>query len=93
MIRTFIIDYMPIFLGFMVLLFISIKLYLIVSKGLAGKVLDIFFVSLVPLSKQAIKNTFQERVKKYYILSNKINVVFYIIIGAALLLYLLMKAI
>lgn len=93
MIRTFIVDHMPLVLASVVVLFIVIKLYLIISKGLTGKVIDIFLVSLVPLSKQAIKNTFQEKVKRYYILSNKINTVFYVVLSAALLLYLLMKAI
>lgn len=93
MIRTFIIECMPIFLATVIILYISVKFYLIISKGLGAKLVDLFFVSLAPLSKQAIRNTFQERVKQYYKISNKINIAFYIVFGAAVLLYILMLSI
>lgn len=54
---------------------------------------NLFFMTLVPVSRQTIKNTFKERLKRYYTQSNKVNTVFYILFAATGFVYFLMKMI
>ncbi len=93
MIRNLIVENGPYFLGFIVLCFILTKIYLLFSKGLGRNFTELFYLSLIPISKQGIKNTFQEKVKKYYKTSNKVNYIFYGFFALAALLYGMMKAI
>jgi len=93
MIRNLIVDNGPYILVLIILCFILSKVYLLFSKGLGKNFTELFYLSLIPISKQGIKNTFQEKVKKYYKTSNKVNYFFYIVFAFAGLVYGMMKAI
>lgn len=93
MIRSLIVDNGPYILGLIILFFIVSKVYLLFTKGLGKNFTELFYLSLIPISKQGIKNTFQEKVKKYYKVSNKVNYFFYIVFAVAALVYGMMKAI
>lgn len=93
MIRSLIVDNGPYILGLIILSFIITKIYLLYSKGLSKHFSEIFYLSLVPISKQGIKNTFQDKVKKYYKVSNKVNYFFYVLFASTALVYGMMKAI
>ena len=78
MIRDIIIE--KTYLAFLILftIFILIKFYgLVYYKIKKGRTL-VFIFSMKIFSKQEIRNTFDRR-KPYYIFSNKVNLVFYIL--------------
>ncbi len=93
MIRSLIVENGPYILAFVLLSFFITKVYLLYSKGLGKNFTELFYLSLVPISKQGIKNTFQDKVKRYYKVSNKVNYFFYIVFAFAALIYGMMKAI
>lgn len=93
MIRSIIVDNGPYILGLIILCFVISKVYLLYSKGLAKNFTELFYLSLVPISKQGIKNTFQDKVKSYYKVSNKVNYFFYVVFAFAALVFGMMKAI
>ncbi|OSZ78395.1 hypothetical protein CAP35_09095 [Chitinophagaceae bacterium IBVUCB1] len=83
----------PFALILIVVAFFLTKLYMIYSKGLGKHFGEVFYISLIPISKQGIKNTFQDKVKKYYRASNVINYFFYGVFALSVLVYAMMKSI
>lgn len=73
----------------MALTFIIAKLLIMTTAKIKENYLSVFVDSMTIFSHQAIKNTFDGRLKKYLLLSNKVNMIFYFIVGAVLLLYAL----
>lgn len=93
MVRSLIVEFGPFALAFIVLLFIFTKAYIVYSRGLGKHFSDVFYISLVPISKQGIRNTFQEKVKRYYKVSNKVNYFFYTLFALCTLVYGMMKVV
>ena len=92
MIRHLIISYGHFGLFLILLLFVITKALYIARYGLWKHFSEIFFISLIPVSKQGLKNTFQEKTKKYYKKSNVINYVYYIVFLIAIAVYLMMHS-
>jgi hypothetical protein len=92
MIRHLIVSYGHLGLFFIFLLFVVIKALYIARYGLWKHFTEIFFISLIPVSKQGLKNTFQEKTKKYYKKSNVVNYVFYIVFLIAIAGYAMMHS-
>ncbi len=93
MIRSLIVEIGPFALIFIVLAFFLTKIYMVYTKGLGKHFGEVFYVSLIPISKQGIKNTFQDKVKRYYKASNRVNYFYYGMFAVATLVYAMMKAI
>ena len=92
MIRDLIIEVTPLLVAALILLFIAVKMFAI-SRSLNKNYISLFFTSLMFFNRVTIRNTFHEQLKKYYKKSNNVNMVFYAVIAALLLVYALMAAI
>ncbi len=77
MIRAHIIEYAPVLFIIMVGLFAFLKLVFINVYGLREDPLGLYIDSFRIYSSQVIKNTFYNKLKKYYKTSNSINSAFY----------------
>ena len=82
MIKHIIAEYGHFGLLFIILIYTGVKAIYIHRGGLGKHFSELFIKSLVPISKQGIKNTFQEKIKKYYKKSNVINYCFYVVLIA-----------
>jgi hypothetical protein len=69
-------------------LFIAIKLSVVLFTGGFEGMFWLFIGSFGIVSEHDLKNTFDERLKKYLVLSNKINTIFYWLCGSTLFIYL-----
>jgi hypothetical protein len=67
-------------------LFIVTKAILVLFSGIQGG-FWLFLGTFAIVDQNDIKNTFDERLKRILQISNKINKVFYIILGANLFIY------
>jgi hypothetical protein len=92
MIRHLIVSYGHFGLLFLLILYVLTKSLYISKYGLWKHFSEIFFMSLIPVSKQGLKNTFQEKTKKYYKKSNVINYVYYIAFLVAIAIYSMMHS-
>jgi hypothetical protein len=73
---------------FLVLKYILIKIY---TKSIRST--DLLLQSLMFISKQEIKNTFDRKVSKYYVVSNFLNKVAYLYFVILFIAYLFLKLI
>lgn len=92
MIRDLIIEYSPTLIIILIIAFSIIKVS-IISVSINKNYFSLFLNSFLFFNRVTIRNTFHEKLKEFYRKSNKINTVFYILIGATLVMYILMKAI
>lgn len=92
MIRHLIVSYGHFGLLLLILLYVLTKAFYISKYGLWKHFSEIFFVSLIPVSKQGIKNTFQEKTKRYYKKSNVVNYAYYGLFLVALAVYSMMHS-
>lgn len=88
MMRHMIVQYAPVAIAIILGLYILIKLLLINLLGLREDPFMLFLNSFQLYSRQVVKNTFHKTLQRYYKLSNKINVLFYLLGGGMLFLYL-----
>ncbi|OJX01685.1 MAG: hypothetical protein BGO70_18305 [Bacteroidetes bacterium 43-93] len=93
MIRTYILEYAPVAFVILFIVYALIKVRIIRRKKLDRGYWDLFINTIVPVNKQTIKNTFQEKLKQYYKQSNKVNYVFYVLFFVVGLLYFMMWSI
>jgi hypothetical protein len=93
MLRELIVQYAPLSILAVLVVFALAKFYIISSSGIRHHMFRIFVGSLEVLSRQQIKNTFEEELKHYYKSSNRVNTLFYSTIGLIVMVYLLMLAI
>lgn len=91
MIRAHILEYAPILFIIMVGLFAFLKLVFINVYGLREDPLGLYLDSFRIYSNQVIKNTFYNKLKKYYKTSNSINSAFYAGFALLWLIYFLFK--
>ncbi|MCB9064391.1 MAG: hypothetical protein H6551_04530 [Chitinophagales bacterium] len=92
MIKNLIIDFSPVVLVALFVLFSVIKVS-IISIELNKNYFSLFLNSFLFFNKVTIKNTFHERLKNFYRKSNKINTIFYVLFAIVIAMYILMKAI
>ena len=69
-------------------LFIITKLVVVMVMGGFEGIWWLFIGSFGIVTEHDLKNTFDEHLKKYLVISNKINTIFYWVGGATLFLYL-----
>jgi hypothetical protein len=93
MIKELFIVFFPVLILVIACAFIIAKLAAMSSVHLKHHRFEVFIRSLRPVSRQGLRNTFNEKQKKYYELSNKINPVFYAAIAGVTLIYLLLYSI
>ena len=93
MLRNIILSYAPLVLLALWLLFATVKFLYLRTKGLWQKNPELLWTSMLPYSKQEIKNAYHREVKHYYKFSNRVNKRFYIIIVFLIGLYLLFSII
>lgn len=91
MYRSIVLTYAPILLIVIFGIFVLMKFMAIISSGLNRNYAQLFFVSLLPFSRQVIRNTFHEKLKVFYKKSNTLNNIFYFIMFMVLAAYILMK--
>jgi hypothetical protein len=91
MIRAHIIEYAPVLFIVMVGLFAFLKLVFINVYGLREDPLGLYLDSFRIYSSQVIKNTFYNKLKKYYKTSNSINSAFYSVFVLLWMVYFLFK--
>jgi hypothetical protein len=72
----------------LIVVFILIKINYIQRLSVRQSKTELFFNSLTIFSRQTIKNTFHDPVKKYYKLSNKINTWFYALLTVLAAIYI-----
>lgn len=92
MIRTLIIEAAPLLLVFLVIVFIVLKVSMI-SSSINKNYFSLLFGSLLFYNRVTIRNTFHDRLKRFYQKSNRVNSIFYTIILAVIGVYILMKSI
>lgn len=90
MYRSIVLTYAPVLLIVLLGIFVLFKFMAIISSGLNRNYTQLFFVSLFPFSRQVIRNTFHEKLKKFYKKSNSLNNVFYLLIFGVLTIYVMM---
>lgn len=91
MIRTYIVEYVPIFLIVLIGIFSMIKLLAISVYGLRENPMKLFLDSHKIYSRQVIKNTFYKKLQQYYSFSNNINKVYYGTLTGMLMAYILLQ--
>lgn len=91
MIRDLIIEFSPISLLILIVVFSLIKVSAI-SSSINKDYFSLFFNSFLFYNKVTIRNTFHERLKGFYQKSNKINTFFYTLIALNIVAYLLMRS-
>lgn len=69
-------------------LFIITKLLVVMIMGGFEGIWWLFIGSFGLVNEHDLKNTFDERLKRYLVISNKINLAFYWICGGTLFIYL-----
>lgn len=92
MIRDLILEIAPILIIAVILIFSFMKIS-IISVSLNKNYFELFFTSFLFFNKVTIKNTFHERLKRFYKRSNQLNKIFYSILAVIIAIYLMMKAI
>lgn len=93
MLRDFIIEYFPLGINVTISLLILVKIIAILSAGIKRGYFSLLIRSLIPYSKQFIKNTNDERLSGYLKVSNKLNYFFYSIVGTLAIVYVMMQMI
>lgn len=93
MFKEYIVEFTPILLAILFAVYAYFKFAAIISSGLNRNHIQLFLVSLFPFSKSVIRNTFHEKLKRYYKKSNKLNYVFYVLFFIVITLYLMMSVI
>jgi hypothetical protein len=88
MLRNIILSHALAITAGLITIFILIKINYIYRLELKQSKTGLFFNSLTIFSKQTIKNTFYDPVKKYYKFSNKVNTWFYALLLAVVACYL-----
>ncbi len=91
MVRNLIVEFFPLLFIGVLGIYVIMKLFAMVSAGISNKFFEIFLRSFLPYGKEQIRNTFHEKLKKYYVRSNKLNTVFYIALGIILAIFLFMR--
>lgn len=91
MIRAHIIQYAPVIFIILVGLFAFLKLIFINIYGLREDPLGLYIDSFRMYSSQVVKNTFHNKLKKYYKTSNSVNAVFYATFVLLWMVYFLFK--
>lgn len=91
MIRDLIIEFSPLLIILLIVIFSFVKVS-IISMAINKDYFTLFLNSFLFYNKVTVRNTFHEKLKAFYIRSNKINTVFYTLIGIALVAYLLMRS-
>lgn len=87
MIRDFLIDYaLHVFLA-VGLAYAFLKIALMYKVGLRHNRSAIFLHSIFLYRRQTIKNTFYDRLRNYYKISNEVNLWFYCFMGMMLVVY------
>lgn len=92
MLYNFFAEYIPSAIIFTLAIFVLVKLITVKTTGLKGAG-HLFVESFGLYSEQFIRNTFHKHLQKYYKHSNKINSMFYVLIGVLLALYIFISII
>lgn len=94
MLKHLIIDIYPIALAIILAIFLLVKVRAMqTSRVRSRNRREAFMRSLLPVSKQIIKNMTNNRLREYYRKSNDINLLFLIVIAAMSTVYVLMVSI
>lgn len=88
MIRGLIIEYTPTVIIALIILFSIIKVS-IISISINKNYFSLFLNSFWFYNRITIRNTFHEKLKRFYKKSNSVNTVFYSILAVVLVLYIL----
>lgn len=91
MIYHFVVDHAKLIVLGLVISFVIIKYFLINAYGLKEKQFHLFIISMNLFSKPVIQNTYPEELQRYYKVSNKINLAFYIAASLVVVMYILFK--
>lgn len=92
MIRNLIIEFAPMLVILLIIIFTIIKVS-IISISMNKNYFSLFLNSFWFYNRVTVRNTFHEKLKEFYKRSNRINKIFYIIFAIVIVVYLLMKAI
>jgi hypothetical protein len=87
MVRELILDYDLIALFSLLLLLFATKLVLMRQAKVRTSRLELLFSSLSVYDEHVIKNASHEELKRYYSMSNKLNVAFYVVAAFMLGVY------
>jgi hypothetical protein len=90
MIREFLFQYALHAFAVVAFAYAVVKIALIYKVGLRHNKAGVFMYSIFLYRKQTIKNTFSDRLRKYYKASNEVNVWFYMVLFLLLGLYAFM---
>lgn len=93
MYRIFIIEYAPMVLLMIVAISATVRIIKIASLKHADSYTELFLRSFFPYSRDEIKNTCHDSLRKFYKANNKFNNVVYMVLGGILVLYILMHII
>lgn len=91
MISQFLENYGYIAMAVLIVVFVFLKIVTISMFGLKEDKFRVFMISLRILSRPVIDNTYFERLRDYYKVSNKINFFCYTCIITMVVLFLLVK--
>jgi hypothetical protein len=75
------------------LIYIIVKVMAISANNVRQGYVDTFIGSIQLYSRQSIRNTFDNSLKKYLKVSNKVNLFFYAVAAAITALYVMMRII
>lgn len=93
MFRNLIVEIFPFAIIGIISLYVTLKMFAMISAGVSANFMEVFLRSFLPYRREQIRNTFHEKLKKYFKISNKINTIFYIILLSFTGLYLFMRLI
>ena len=90
MIRDLIIEYVPVIILFLFTLYLLVKVVAMQRINSNSSFTPVFIRSFLLFSEQEIRNTFHKKLESYLVFSNKLNRVYYALLGLFGGVYLLM---
>lgn len=91
MIQDFIVHHAKLLVAILVITFLLLKFALIRMYGLREEVFRLFQLTLGFMSKVVVDNTYFEDLQKYYKVSNRVNLFFYLAIILVIVSYVVLK--